>query len=208
MEAFSDGVFAIAITLLVLDLMIPETKAVSHDLWGAIFNEWPGYLGYLVSFSTIGVLWLGHNAITDYLEHVDATFLRLNLLLLFFVCLLPFATRLLSEFIDEEGAERVASTIYGLALLVCTGILSGLWRYATRAHLLEPDLEDDEVTLLTRRVTPGIGGYVALIILGLFLPKAAVIGYFVVAVFLLLPIRGLGGRSRDRVGRPDRHRGR
>jgi uncharacterized membrane protein len=185
MEAFSDGVMAVASTLLVLDLAIPATQHT--DLLARLIGEWPGYLGFLVSFATIGVIWLGHSAITDYLERVDATLLRLNLLLLFFVCLLPFATGLLAEFIDQEGAERVASTVYGLLLLLCSVLLSVLWRYAVRAKLLHPDLDDDEVTLLTRRVTPGIGGYVLMIILGLFFPGAAVIGYLVIAVFLLLP---------------------
>ena len=188
MEAFSDGVLAVAITLLVLDLAI-SYKTGHSDLLGALVDEWPAYLGFLVSFATIGTIWLGHSAITDYLDRVDATFLRLNLLLLFFVCLLPFATGLLAEFINAEGAERVAATSYGLLLLLCSLLLSLLWRYARREGLLVPDLEDDEVTLLTMRVTPGIGAYVVLIIIGWFFPRVAVIGYLAIAVFLLLPFR-------------------
>ena len=187
MEAFSDGVFAVAITILVLDLAIP--LSAKGDLLGALGNEWSGYLGYLVSFATIGTIWLGHSTVTDYLDRVDPVFQRLNLLLLLFVCLLPFGTGLLSEFFQAENAERVASVTYGVMLLLCSVLLSVLWRYAVRAKLLQPDLDDDEVTLLTQRLTPGLGGYILLILLGVFFPKISMFGYLVVAVFLLLPFR-------------------
>lgn len=189
MEAISDGVFAVAMTLLVLDLAIPFTKGTRGDLLGALVHEWPGYLGFLVSFATIGAIWLGHNTMTEYLERVDPVLLRLNLLLLFFVCLLPFATGLLAEFMKAEGAERVASVSYGILLLLCSVLLSAVWRYAVRAKLVNPDLADDEISLLTTRLTPGLGGYVLLILLGVFFPKISVFGYLLVAVFLLLPFR-------------------
>ena len=189
LEAFSDGVFAIAITLLVLDLAVPVTKQSEQHLLDTVVDEWPGYLGYLVSFSTVGALWLGHNAITDYLDRADATLLRLNLLLLFFVSFLPFPTRLLSEFIASDRAERVAVTFYGLTLLIAGALLALFWRYALRARLVRPDTGDEEITLLTHRLAPGLGAYALLIIVGLFRPVAAVIGYLVIALFFLFPIR-------------------
>jgi uncharacterized membrane protein len=155
-----------------------------------------------VSFATIGAVWLGHNTMTEYLERSDPVILRLNLLLLFFVCLLPFATGLLGEFLSQEGAERIASVTYGILLLLCSVLLSGIWRYAVHAKLVAPDVDDDEITLLTTRLTPGLGGYVVLILLGLFFPKASVFGYLLVAVFLLLPFRPMlrraGRRGRRR----------
>jgi len=189
LEAFSDGVFAIAITLLVLDLAVPVTKTSENHLLDAIGDEWPGYLGYVVSFATVGALWLGHNAITDYLDRADTTLLRLNLLLLFFVSFLPFPTRLLSEYIRSDQAERVAVTFYGLTLLVAGALLSVFWRYALHARLVRPNAGDEEITLLTHRLTPGLAAYAVLIIVGLFRPVAAVIGYLVIAMFFLLPLR-------------------
>jgi uncharacterized membrane protein len=100
LEAFSDGVFAIAITLLVLEISVPPDA--SDDLLGAFFDQWPSYLAYLVSFATIGVTWLRHTAITHYLHGVDTIFVRLNLLLLLFVSFLPFPTRLVAEHIREN----------------------------------------------------------------------------------------------------------
>ena len=76
--AFSDGVFAIAITILVLEITVPED---SENLLSAVLDQWPSYLAYVVSFSTIGAAWLGHNVITDYMEYADAMVVRLNLLL-------------------------------------------------------------------------------------------------------------------------------
>jgi uncharacterized membrane protein len=106
MEAFSDGVFAIAITLLVLELSVP---AGSGDrLLRAFAEQWPSYLAYVVSFATIGAVWVGHSVITEYLERADAGLIRLNLLLLMVVSFLPFPTRLLAEYVREGRAERVA----------------------------------------------------------------------------------------------------
>jgi uncharacterized membrane protein len=79
-EAFSDGVFAIAITLLVLELAVPAGS--EHDLWGAVMDEWPSYLAYLVSFSTVGAVWVGHTVITECLARATPVLIRLNLLLL------------------------------------------------------------------------------------------------------------------------------
>jgi len=191
LEAFSDGIFAFAATLLVLDLAVPVTQQSKQHLLQALGDQWPGYLGYIVSFATIGALWLGHNAITDYLDRADTTLLRLNLLLLLLVTFLPFPTRLVSEYVHvtTARAERVAVTFYGLTLLISAALLSLLWRYALHARLVRPDAGDDEITLLTHRLTPGLGAYVVIIIVGLFLPVVAVIGYLAVAVFFLLPIR-------------------
>jgi len=187
LEAFSDGVFAIAITLLVLDIAIP---ASDHEhLLRSFIDEWPSYVAYVVSFSTIGAMWLGHNAVTEYLDHADATFVRLNLLFLLFISFLPFPTRLFAEFIQHDSPERVAVTIYGISLMLTVILLMVLWRYAVRAKLVRPDADDEEVQLLTQRLTPGLAGYLILIVAGLFVPIAAVIGYFAIAVFYIIPFR-------------------
>ncbi|HTT88540.1 MAG TPA: TMEM175 family protein [Acidimicrobiales bacterium] len=189
LEALSDGVFAVAITLLALDLAVPATLRSQQHLLDAIGDEWPAYLGYVVSFATIGAIWLGHNAITDYLERADVTLLRLNLLVLLFVSFLPFPTRLLAEYVSKDTAERVAATVYGLTLLASSGVLSLLWRYSLHAGLVRPDASDDEITVLTKRLSPSLVVYGLLIIIGLFEPVAAVIGYFMVALYLLIPVR-------------------
>ena len=145
----------------------------------------------MASFSTIGAAWLAHNAITEYLERADAAFVRLNLLLLLFVSFLPFPTRLVAEYIHQDQAERVAVTFYGIILLLSSTMLLVLWRYAVRARLVRPDLADEEIELLTQRLTPGLSAYLVLIVSGLFLPVIAVIGFLGIALYYIIPFRRL-----------------
>lgn len=186
LEAFSDGVYAIAITLLVLDLSIPSGSG--DDLATAFLEQWPAYLAYIVSFATIGASWVAHSAITQHVERSDSGFARLNLLLLLVVSFLTFPTSLVAEYITQEGAVRVAVTILGLNLLLIATVTSLLWRYASR-RLAQSDASEEDIRLLTQRLTPGVAGYLLTIVLGLFLPLVAVFGYLALALFLLLPLR-------------------
>ncbi len=204
LEAFSDGVFAIAITLLILDIGV--SGDAGHDLLHAIGSLWPSYLAYVASFSTIGAAWLGHNAITEYLERADAAFVRLNLLLLLIVSFLPFPTRLVAEYIHQDKAERVAVTFYGIVLVLATTMLLVLWRYAVWAKLVRPDLADEEVELLTERLTPGLGAYLVLIVSGLFVPVVAVIGFLGIALYYIIPFRRLSAGLLPRRRHKDRAR--
>ena len=83
----------------------------------------------------------------------------------------------------------MAATIYGVTLLLTLTLLWTLWRYALREHLVRPDAADEEIELLTQRLTPGLGGYLVLIVAGLFIPVIGVIGYLAIALFYILPIR-------------------
>jgi uncharacterized membrane protein len=187
MEAFSDGVFAIAITLLVLEITVPPGFE-GHLLRGVLY-QWPSYLAYIVSFATIGATWLGHNSITHYMHSTNTTFLRLNLVLLLLVSFLPFPTKLLAENLGRRDDEKVAATIFGVTLLAVTSLLSVLWHQAVRADLVHPDTGDEEITLLSKRLRPSLALYVVLIVVGLFTPIVAVIGYLVVAFFLIVPVK-------------------
>ena len=136
MEAFSDGVFAIAVTLLVLEIAVPAGSG--NDLLGALRDQWPSYLAYFVSFATIGAVWFAHTVITEYLDHADSVLIRLNLLLLLVVSFLPFPTKLLAEYVHQVRSERIAATVYGINLLLAMIMVSVTWRYAVRAHLVHP----------------------------------------------------------------------
>jgi uncharacterized membrane protein len=192
-EAFSDGVFAIAITLLVLELAVPSGS--EDDLLGAVLDQWPSYLAYLVSFATIGAVWLEHTVITEYLDRATPILIRLNLLLLMVVAFLPFPTRLLGEYVGEDEPARVAVTIYGLSLFLASALVSLLWRYAVREQLIRPDLADADVKMLTKRLTPGLAGYVTMIVLRLLLPVLAVLGYLAIAVYIIVPFGALRRRA-------------
>lgn len=185
LEAFSDGVFAIAITLLILEIAVPADA--KHHLGNELLKEWPSYLAYVVSFSTIGSIWLRHSLITEYVQRADAIFVRINLLVLLVVAFLPFPTRLLAQYINSRSDERLAVTIYGATLLLASGLLSLWWRYAVREKLVRPNVADDELTALTQRLTPGLVGYVILIVVGLFTPLVAVIGFLFIALYFIVP---------------------
>ena len=150
----------------------------------------------MVSFSSIGAIWLGHSVITEYLERADSTLQRLNLLLLLFVSFLPFPTRLVAQYLGARHNERVATTIYGITLLVAAFLLWVMWRYAVREGLVRPDADDVEISELTVRLTPGLSLTGVLIVLGLFLPEAAVVGYLVVALYFIIPLH----RRPSRIG--------
>jgi len=186
MEAFSDGVFAIAITLLILDIAVPTDSA--DDFLRALGDQWPSYVAYFVSFATIGAVWLAHSAITEYLDRADATLIRLNLVLLLVVSFIPFPTHLLAEYHGHPDAERVAVTIYGINLLMASVLVWGLWRYSVGEHLVRPDADDEEVQVLTSRLTPSLAAYVVLIGVGIFSPLVAVLGFLTIALYLIVPV--------------------
>ena len=132
---------------------------------------------------------MAHRAVTEQLEAADPTILRINLLLLFFVSLLPFTTHLLAANFEVEDAERVAVTVYGLNLLLASLTTSAMWQWARHARLVRSLSRDEDVRFLMRRLAPGVGGYVAILALGIFQPTLAVLGYLLIALFFMIPVR-------------------
>ena len=188
-EAFSDGVFAIAITLLVLDIRVPE--AGFEDLWRAVLHEWPSYLGYATSFVTIGGIWLAHHGIFRRLAYVNTRVMRLNLLLLMAVSFLPYPTRLVAEAIRSSDAERAAVVFYGASLFAIAAIIGGLWAVvAADRRLLRPEVDDAEVNALLLATTPNIGLYLGLIALAFLVPRVAAFGYLIIALLAVARARG------------------
>ena len=182
MEAFSDGVFSIAATLLVLDIALhPPGTALEQ-----VLDAWPFYLAYVVSFLTIGAGWLAHTQMTERLARTDPLLLRINLLLLLVVAFLPFPTRLVAEALHHESSERVFVTLYGLTLLAIRILAFALDAYARREGLYSPPDEGEEQLDEPRELLPVLGGYVIAILVGLAVPGAAVVIYFGIALFMIL----------------------
>ncbi|HUA12380.1 MAG TPA: TMEM175 family protein [Solirubrobacteraceae bacterium] len=182
LAAFSDGVFAIAITLLVLSLAVQSSQA--HRLLDALSELWPAYLAYLTSFFMIGRVWMAHHLILTVCKGIDRTAIKLNLILLFAVSFLPFPTSLLGQFVRDSGAERVAAVFYGVWLLLIAVLIAALWRYVSAdRRLLIERLPDVTVTRLTNALEPSVALYGAAIVLALFLPQVAAGAYLAIAVF-------------------------
>jgi uncharacterized membrane protein len=158
LEAFCDGVFAIAITLLVLEIRVPdaaETHAAG-GLWGALAHRWPSYLGYVISFITIGIMWANHHAMFRYIRRSNRMFVLINVLFLMCISFLPFPTALLAEYLPEP-TERVRATVfYGLALVAIAVAYNVLWLYGIhKGRLLGPGLHEEGLRTITQRYRLG-----------------------------------------------------
>ena len=117
MEAFSDGVIAVAITLLVLGIQVPKPGG-SPSLIDELGQQWPSYAAYVTSFLTIGIIWINHHAMIDRLQRSDHVILILNLVLLMSIGVIPFATSLMAAYLRQSSGESVAAAVYGGSFLV------------------------------------------------------------------------------------------
>jgi uncharacterized membrane protein len=196
MEAFSDGVIAIAITLLVLDLAVKPPGTPAQQF----VNGWPTYLAYIISFFTIGSAWVAHNALTDDLEQVDTILLRLNLVFLFLVVFLPFPTRLVAEgLLEDISGERVATVVYGITLLLIRLMFGAMDGYTKREDLRRPGAAVPDLQEERRKFRFVVIGYLATIVVAFAVPLVAIGLYFLIAVALIVPFRSVAlafGRSR------------
>jgi len=179
-EAFSDGVFSIAATLLVLEIAIPESDF--DDLWAGIADQWPSYLAYATSFLTIGALWLAHHALFRRMRYADAIVVRINLLLLMVVAFLPFPTRLVAEAIDTTHAERAAVLFYGATLLLVSLLFTAMGRYVMARRELLLEERHGEVQQLVARLSPSLGFYAIVLALAALAPSVAAFGFLGVAL--------------------------
>ena len=188
-NAFSDGVFAIAITLLVLEIAVPPLSA---PLGPALRELWPDFLGYLISFGYIGGIWISHSGLTRLMKRADPTAYGLNLLVLLFVALLPFTTSLMVTHLSGPDVE-IAVVVYGLNVLVASLALSLLmFHVARQPHLLEDELAEDALERIYRRrwIAIGVGAFA--VVLAFLAPLIAVATYLAVAVlYLVLPLLGM-----------------
>ncbi len=193
LEAFSDGVFAIAITLLVIEIAVPEHSG--DGLLSALWHERPVYVAYFIAFMSIGVVWIEHSALTEALDHVNAGFLRLNLLLLLLVAFLPFPTRVMEAYLKttdaETGGERAAVAFFGVILILMSVMLIVLGKYAEREGLFGGDAGEEraEDNRVKYQLAPALIFYGVATALGLILPYVGVVLYLLIGIYLLLPIK-------------------
>jgi uncharacterized membrane protein len=188
-DSFSDGVFSIAITILVLEIAVPF---LSVPLSEALRDLRPDFLGYFISFSFIGGIWISHSSLTHLMKQGDSIAYGLNLLMLLFVTLLPFTTRLMVIHISSPDVS-LAALIYGLNALIATLALSLLMFYIARQpRLMLDELSDDTLKRMyrKRRFATGVGAFA--VILALVAPLVAIILYLVEALILLVgPLLGM-----------------
>jgi uncharacterized membrane protein len=157
LAALSDGIFAVAMTLLALELRVPTRELIhsERDFWRALLSISPGILIYLMSFLTLGIFWIGQQSQLNHLRRSDVRLTWIHLVFLFAVTLMPFSTKTLAEYVEY----RLALVEYWLNILSFGVMLYVSWGYATRAKLLKDDISPEVTAAVCRRITYGQSMY-------------------------------------------------
>ena len=197
LEAFSDGVFAIAITLLVLDIHVPKPGhgSLGHEL----LAQWPSYAAYVISFITIGIIWINHHAAFSRLRSVDHSILIWNLLLLLSVGVLPFTTSLMATYLKEGSGESLAAAIYGASYLLMglVFVLTNRQILFRRPQLLKEPIDPEAARNILKFAAIGQIPYALAVVLAFVSPYITLGICAACAVYYALPVasRGLGDHS-------------
>jgi uncharacterized membrane protein len=191
--AFSDGVFAITVTLLILEIKPPTGDG---SLLQGLLDLWPSYLAYAVTFLFIGQVWANHHVMFDHIRAADRLVLLLNTLLLMVVAFLPFATSVLAEALRSGHDERTAVVFYGIAFDLTALTFNAVWQYARRHQLLSQALDPDGATAISRRFQLALVWLATGALLGAVLPVLGVAVIVAFNAFYWLPIPGESPRPR------------
>jgi uncharacterized membrane protein len=200
-ESFSDGVFAVAITVLVFNLLPIADKTAGDLTARTLGHYWPSYLAYVVSFLTIGIMWLNHHTMLSRVSKVDRQVLVRNVFLLMGIVAIPFPTALVADHLNDSSQGKVAAVTYGLVMIAIAIGYASTWVYLA-AHQQElgarPTIRVPR--LATLRFTAGNAGYVAGTLIALVWPVVALIIYGLLAVYYLfehLPDAGSDGGQEE-----------
>ena len=181
MEAFSDGVFAIAITLLILAVGVEQAVA-EGDLGQQLLDLWPAYVAYSVSFLTIGIMWVNHHAVFRQFARVDRPLLLLNVFLLMLIAFVPFPTRVVAENARSADDRQAAALLYGSTMTITAILFFSVWIYGSR-NVLRDDADRREVSGITRSYLPGAPTYALATVLAFLSSVASLVMFAAIAVF-------------------------
>jgi uncharacterized membrane protein len=195
LEAFSDGVMAIAITLLVLDLAVPTQKELvsgKESLGHALAAQWPNYAAYVVSFLVIGIIWMNHHTLFGLIDRVDRWVLFANLLLLLVVSAIPFPTRLMAEYLTSGGSSaHLAAAVYSATMLAMAVAFTALYVTATRrSDMLRKNVDAVAVRRSAPRFGAGVAAYAVTVGLAFVSAPATLLVHFGLAVYYMLDQTG------------------
>jgi uncharacterized membrane protein len=181
LETFSDGVFAIAATLLILDVRLPPDGGVAHGF----LHIWPSYAAYALGFVTIGIMWINHHTVFGCIDRVDRTFLTINVLFLMLIAFVPFPTRVLAEHVQHDA--KAAAFVYGLTMVLMAVLYNVLWFYAARGRrLIAANADQRTVTGISRAFMPGVPIYAIATLSALLSSWLSVGLYVAIALFYVL----------------------
>ena len=185
-EAFSDGVFAIAMTLLVLNIKVPNVSRPG-ELGTLLWQQWPSYLAFIISFAFIGIMWVNHHRLFVHIRRIDHTLLILNGALLLGVTAVPFPTAVLAQYLGKPDA-KAAMMLYNGTYVVVAIFFNVLWRYAAGGHRLLGDAADvPEVNRISRQYAFGPLLYLVCFALAYINVAASLALNVALAIFFALP---------------------
>jgi uncharacterized membrane protein len=187
LEAFSDGVLAVAITLLVLDLHVAVAANDNPSLWRQVHDEWPSFAAYVISFFVIGTIWVNHHALFVLMQHVDRFMLFYNLLLLFWVSTIPFTTSALADFLKDGSTAdvRVAVLLYGLSNEGMAISFLLIVRHMLYKPLVKGPVSPDARRIALIRFGLGSIGYPIITVIGLFSAITMYVLYLATIVYYI-----------------------
>ncbi|HLZ58086.1 MAG TPA: TMEM175 family protein [Ktedonosporobacter sp.] len=194
LEAFSDGVIAVAITLLVLNIKIPEVPSPDklldeRHLRDFLLNQWPILFAFVTSFLTIGIMWLNHHRVFKHIKRTDTGLLMLNLLLLLTIVFVPVPTALVAPYIIRFD-QHIAAIVYSGTFLLMALCFNTLWRYASyHNRLLDKDADQHAVRAISRQFSFGPLLYLIAFGIAWLNGPASVLFQFLLALFFALPGR-------------------
>jgi uncharacterized membrane protein len=196
-EAFSDGVFAIAITLLVLDLKVPRDAHEQQQLLQVLLAQWPAYLAFLTSFATILIMWINHHRIFTLVGKCDDRLLFYNGLMLLGVTLVPFPTALVAEYLRHDG-QRLAALIFNGTYIYIAICFNLLWRSAAgHGRLLRRDANPAAVAAISDAYRYGPAWYVLAFALSFVSVTSSLLLNLSLAVYYALPARAAVRQERS-----------
>lgn len=189
LESFSDAVMAVAITLLALDLKID--RVAGQPLVTQLWNQWPSFAAYLVSFAIIGLIWISHHTLFRRATGVDKSVMVYNLLLLMFVTMIPFATAAYADFLEDGGANaRVAVLIYGIVMTGNSFLLTLILRRLIRSGLFVSELTPEQARKLLYRYSVGSFAYPLITAIGMLKAPLMLILYVPLIAYYFGPGNG------------------
>jgi uncharacterized membrane protein len=202
LETFADGVFAIAATLLILNVQaVPTEDCVGDALSCQIVHAWPSYVAYAVSFLTIGIIWVNHHNVMRQIARADRTFLMITVLFLMVVAFIPFPTQLVAEHISGAFDDAQAATVtYGITLTLTAVLFNAVWFYAARGNrLLHADADPRVVRGISRTFLWGPWTYIVLTIVAAISPDLGAVGFALFALFWVIEssVFGRDQRTQD-----------
>lgn len=180
--SLTDNVFAFAMTLLILNFIIP-TDLPSENLQQLFLNLWPQFLTYFMSFAVLGTFWVGHHNLFSLIKHTDRKAVWINIIFSSFIVLIPFSTGVLRLYYTEQ----VAVVAYGLNMIICGAAAYWLWAHTVKHKLLKDGIDDDMVSIMHQRIVVPVSGAVVVTVIGFFAPTISLFLFAILFFLVTIP---------------------